>query len=439
MTATRTLARSSIHTFSASVVGVTVGLGISVVVSRSLGPHDKGAYDLVISTATLLALLLGLSLPSGITFSVARRTSGPRLLAAWVLGFAVIQVLAAGLVLLVAGHTRIASQIGLAATDSTLQLAVPALVGAFCISSCLKAIVIGLQRVALANWLDAITRTLTLFLLLVLAFYGPLAAPTVTGFILATLIGTALGAGFMAFVTVGLAPPGPAADLRTVLRFSTPAYLANVLQYLNYRLDLFLVAYFRDLREVGLYALAATLAQLLWLVSTAVATPVFARVGSGADDAEHAAATTAALSRSVLLVQVVLALALAIAAEPLLATVYGSAFTATAPPMWLLLPGVVALGGAAIPSAHIAGLGRPGLNLIGAVLSLAVTLPLDLLLIPYAGMTGAAIASTASYIMTAATTIFFFARLTGLPLTATFLIRRADFARIASLRNSVFR
>src|SRR6185312_10278454 len=149
-----------------------------------------------------------------------------------------------------------------------------------------------------------------------------------------------------------------------------------------------------NLTEVGLYALAVTLTQLIMVVGGAVSTAVFSRVGSGVDMPAEAAERTAALSRGVVVIQSMLAVLLAVLAVPLLVLVYGSDFEAAASPIWLLLPGVVALGAGSVLAAHLAGLGRPDLNLLGSLASLAVTLPLDLLLIPPLGMNGAALAST---------------------------------------------
>lgn len=433
------LIRSSAHAFIASMVGVLLGFASSIVVSRALGPSNKGEYDLVVSTALLLALILGLSIPSGITFSVARRESAARVLTAWIVGIGALQAVATLVVLGILGRTGIAGEVGLAATDSGLRLVVSLLVGAMCIAACLKAVLVGLQRVPLASWMDVLGRGITLVMLAGVAVVGAFGGPTVSAFTGAMLAGAALGVICMGLVVVQLAPSGPRAGLGTVFRFSSLAYIANVAQYLNYRLDLFLVAYFRNLTEVGLYALAVTLTQLIMVVGGAVSTAVFSRVGSGVDMPAEAAERTAALSRGVVVIQSMLAVLLAVLAVPLLVLVYGSDFEAAASPIWLLLPGVVALGAGSVLAAHLAGLGRPDLNLLGSLASLAVTLPLDLLLIPPLGMNGAALASTGAYLCTTGVAGLFFARVTGLPLAAFLAVGPSDVRRLLALTRSVVR
>ena len=435
--ATGALVRSSAHAFAASILGVGIGLATSIVVSRTLGPQEKGAYDLVFSTAILLALVLGFSIPSGITFAVARRASSPRLLVVWIAAIGVAQAVAAFAVLAVLSTTDLATTLGLSATEPAFRIVLPLLVAALCVAPCLRAILVGNQRVALASWLDLLGRAITFLLLLGVALVGMGTTATADRFIAALLVGGALGASLYLPAALRARVPGVGAGLRAVFRFAAPSYGANVLQYLNYRVDLFLVAYFRDLREVGLYALAVSLAQLVWLVSNAVATAVFARVGSESDDARKAADRSAALSRNVLVIQLTLAGALALLAKPLLHTLYGTAFEPAVSALWLLLPGVAVFGVGSVLAAHLAGLGRPHLNLWVAASSLVVTLALDLLLIPSLGMNGAAIASSASYATTAALTALLFHRAAGVPLRSVFVPRRADVRRLLGMVRAV--
>ena len=439
VTATGMLVRSSAHAFAASLLGAGIGLAASIVVARTLGPHEKGAYDLVFSTAILLALVLGFSLPSGITFAVARKASSPRLLVVWILGIGVVQAVVAFALLAALSTTNLATSLGLGGTEGALRVVLPLLVAVFCVAPCLRAIVVGDQRVALASWFDVLGRAITFVLLLGVALAGLGKAMTADHFLVAVLVGTGLGAALYLPVALRTRTPTRGAGLGAVIRFSTPAYGSNVIQYLNYRVDLFFVAYFRDLREVGLYALAASLAQLVWLLSSAVGTAVFARVGASSDEPRESAGRSAALSRNVLIVQLALAGTLAVLARPLLQVLYGTPFEPAASALWLLLPGVAVFGGATVLAAHLAGLGRPGLNLQVAGSSLVVTLALCLLLVPRFGMNGAAIASSASYATTWLLTARFFRGATGVPMRSACVPRRADLERLAIVVRTALR
>ena len=97
--------------------------------------------------------------------------------------------------------------------------------------------------------------------------------------------------------------------------------------------------------------------------------------------------------------------------------VYGDQFAGASTALQILLPGIVALSVAKVLSAYVAGRGMPQYNTLVAFLSLAITVGLDLKLIPIWGINGAALASTASYICSTILTIYIYHRLSGEMLT----------------------
>jgi len=59
--------------------------------------------------------------------------------------------------------------------------------------------------------------------------------------------------------------------IRKVFEISLVGYLANLLNMLNYRLDIWILEDLRSTTQVGLYALAVNFAQMLWNVSEPIA------------------------------------------------------------------------------------------------------------------------------------------------------------------------
>jgi O-antigen/teichoic acid export membrane protein len=90
-------------------------------------------------------------------------------------------------------------------------------------------------------------------------------------------------------------------------------------------------------------------------------------------------------------------LALALIGRFLIVAIYGPDFAAAYGPLLALLPGIVLLGGAKVLTNEMAGRGYPQYNSIASAAGLAVTLLLDLTLIPRLGVMGAAIASSIAY------------------------------------------
>ena len=90
----------------------------------------------------------------------------------------------------------------------------------------------------------------------------------------------------------------------------------------------------------------------------------------------------------------------------LIRIIYTDAFMDAYLPMLALLPGVVLLGSTRVLTNDIAGRGYPQYNSISSAVALILTVALDFLLIPRFGIMGAALASTASYTMTALIALF---------------------------------
>ena len=76
--------------------------------------------------------------------------------------------------------------------------------------------------------------------------------------------------------------------------------------------------------------------------------------------------------------------------------------------------------------AYVGGMGRPELATYGILSSLAVTIILDLLLIPRFGINGASITSSVSYTVYTAVLVFFYLRHTKARLADLFIIQRED-------------
>ncbi len=212
------------------------------------------------------------------------------------------------------------------------------------------------------------------------------------------------------------APRAPSPALaREVVSFGVRGGLSSLLNLLNLRLDVALLGALAGPVPLGTYAVASRFAELLRLLPLAmsfVLQPRFSR-------AERAAA--AARARTLVpragLLTALLALPLGLMAV-LIPVIFGAPFRAAILPSQILLVGLAAEGMAAVASAFLYGMGRPGLNSLATGAGLAVTVALDLLLIPRWGAVGAAVASTAAYLTTTGVLMLCFRAVAARPLTA---------------------
>jgi O-antigen/teichoic acid export membrane protein len=211
--------------------------------------------------------------------------------------------------------------------------------------------------------------------------------------------------------------PGGIAPLREAAAFGIRANAATALQFLNYRVDLFVLSAVASATDLGLYATAVSVTGVMFLAPQTLAYVVFPRVAAltaGGED-EHAARAVVerkSLRHVSLLTLVslpVVAAAMAIAI-PLL---YGSDFTDAIVLGLVLLPGVALFGIASVLAATINGRGLPGYSLRAAIISTPIALALYAALIPALDDMGAAIASTVSYAINFGVTAYFYRRATG--------------------------
>jgi O-antigen/teichoic acid export membrane protein len=193
---------------------------------------------------------------------------------------------------------------------------------------------------------------------------------------------------------------------RLVAVYGIRAQVGGLISQLNLRLDFILLTALTGPAVLGVYAIASKFAELLKILGMAltyVLYPKYAREGS-------TIATKGARSlipRAGLLTAGG-AVSLWLAAGFVIPTFYGSEFDAAITPARIILLGLVLEGVAAVITAYLYGVGRPGLNSWAMAAGLVMTVGLDLALIPAYEAVGAAIASAVAYTTTSVALLSFF-------------------------------
>jgi lipopolysaccharide/colanic/teichoic acid biosynthesis glycosyltransferase len=185
---------------------------------------------------------------------------------------------------------------------------------------------------------------------------------------------------------------------RRIYAFGVRGQVGNFMSVVNLRLDFMIIAILAGPLTLGVYAIASKFAELLRLLPTAfywVLYPSFARQGPVEAWKRAAWLLPRAAGATALA-----AIPLAALAPPVLPLVYGHAFAAAVLPGQVLLVGLSVEGAAGVVTAYLYGRGRPGLNSMATFGGVVVTVALDLLLIPRLSLLGAAVASTAAYLVT---------------------------------------
>jgi len=200
----------------------------------------------------------------------------------------------------------------------------------------------------------------------------------------------------------------------------------NVAAFFNYRLDVFLVNYFLDPAQVGLYALGVVISEALWQIPAAAAVTLFPRT---ARTVEHGASEfTCLILRQVFFLSCVSGALLAVVSPFVVPLVFGARFSPSVAVIWWILPGTIALALAKVASSDLAARHKTGYASAFGIVALVVTVALDFLLIPRIGINGAAIASSAAYLVNTVLLLAALKRLLGVSWSDLLIPRASELA-----------
>jgi parallel beta-helix repeat protein len=380
----------------------------TVVVARAGGPAAVGTYALLRVVSGLTGVVASAGLPGAVTYFLAGPSGADRRLRPTIVAMAL-----AGGALGTAAWAAVAPALRerlLPDLSPALALWAGATVFTQLLVATAKACSQGTDDLPGSNRTIVYEELLFLPAYALLWLGGIRGYPAMVAALLAADLGTVVLAGRRLAVRGffrGWA--GPSMELaRRLGGYGVRAQVGGVLLLLNLRLDFAVLGLLTGPSVVGVYAIASKFAELLRLVSLAltyVLYPSYARAGPAA-----AARRARALAPRAAAVTLAAALPLAAVAGLLLPALYGPAFAAAVTPTRILLLGLAPEGAAAVATAFLYGVGRPGLNSMAMGAGVAVTVALDLALIPSLGASGAAWASTAAYLTSTAMLLVWFRR-----------------------------
>ena len=373
-----------------------VSLGIAtLLVARVGGPATVGQYALLRVIPGLVGVVTSAGLPTACAYFLAGRGAGREI--PWTL-FGIAAVAGAGATAAWLVALPVLRSLFFSETSTPLLAIAGATVASQLFVATAKSCTQGLGDIRGANRLIVLEELTFLppFVVIAALPVGHLSA-TVWA-LLASDIGTA-GYGWFALTHRGFFNGATRPTRNTVtqvLSYGARGQVGGVMTLLNLRLDFILLGSFAGPAVVGSYAVASKFAELLRVPSLAinyVLYPRFAREGPAV-----AANGVRRMAPRALLLMVVFAALVAAGVNPLIPWLYGSDFRSAIGPAYVLVAGLVTDGVGAVVSAWLLGCGRPGLNSLAVGAGVAVTIALDVALIPAHHAMGAAIASTAAYV-----------------------------------------
>ncbi|HSG08324.1 MAG TPA: polysaccharide biosynthesis C-terminal domain-containing protein [Longimicrobiales bacterium] len=438
--------RSALGVFASNLFNVVLSFGNSILLTRTLGVVGRGEFAIFSASFGILSLLMGLGLDVSLRYFVAKEEVPRERILSTLMLFAGLS----GILLLAvvhANHALFQNEIFLPSTrqDVRFELTLVGVVVANMIYGNIASVFAGSRSFKTLNVASVGFSAVSL------ALYGALLWakasgrwPVDSGDVFVAYLGlqffNAMVLVALAYRQLGVRPSLGLLDaglLRGMLGYAGLAYVANLAQFLNYRVDIWIVQHFTGSAALGLYALAANLAMMLWLLPRATSTVLLPAMAAGEAGAGFREA--ARLGRISLAVTVAGAVPLALSAPWWITLLYGVDFFGAAAPFVILLLGCVPFTLCVIHAGALAGADRQGVNLRASTVGLAFTVALDFLLIPRYGIGGAAVASTVSYLVTTVIVLRAFAEAGSVSVAACLVPQPGDFRYVRDGLKSLLR
>jgi O-antigen/teichoic acid export membrane protein len=369
---------------AANVAGAAMGFITGPLLARALGASGRGDLAAVIVPVTFLPGIAGLGV-SAYAYRELPRRSRP---AGEVIGSLAVPILLLGLIVAACGFPLADILAGGRSTVRTFLtigfLAAPlALLGSLLVSS----------LSALEQWRRVVATVLIPFTLYLIGI-------TVAD-ILGDLTVAAASAAWIAGSLLALVPGIPVlvrsrprfrlSIARAGVSFGLRSWVGGLAQMANTRLDQLLMITVVAPRELGLYAVAVTIAGSSSLAAGGLAPPLMTRIAAG----ERRLMSQAV--RRMIVATIAVNIVLAAVSPLLLIGLFGAQFRGAYPMVLILLCAQVPLVGASVLSGALQADGAPLIPTIGEGIALVLTVAgLALLLGPLGGV-GAAIVSVAAY------------------------------------------
>ncbi|OUC97975.1 polysaccharide biosynthesis C-terminal domain-containing protein [Streptosporangium minutum] len=394
------------QTIGSQTVRVLLGAVTGVLIARAIQPEGRGIYS-VIATTALTAIVLGhLSVEKSQIYLWTDQTRQRALLAnGLVLGLTLGTATAlAGLALMTAGAMPTTSPLlALALLTVPFGVAATNLRGIASLQSRMDIVNRGTIATALSQCLP-------------LLVFTALGHVTVTTVIVCWV--TSIILPFVLLVR-SLRPRPRRMEGRLACRqlaLGGRYHLGLVAFYLLMTVDILLLNALSSAAAVGIYTVAVTMLSLAGIPAEAITKVVLPRQAHG--DIHHAEQITARALRINLVLSSAFIGALAAVSPVLIPLVYGRSFAGSVAPLLALAPGTIALSLIRLVEQYLVRLGRPISMTLISVGALTANVLLNVALIPRWGALGAALASTAAYILMASIEVSWFARSARLPLHA---------------------
>jgi len=429
--------KNTFITFLANVLQLFFALISSIIIARTLGPEGKGIYAMAIFLPSMIINFGNFGIGQASIFYLGKKIfSVEKTLknnVALSILFSVIGIFV-GIIIIFLWGNSLFPDIEKNYFLISLFLIIPTFFSNF-----INYLLLGIKKTKEYNYIN-ILRSLLFFLLILLfllIFKLNIKTAIVANVIsisITTCITIWLLKNSFNFTEIEVSKQ----YLKKIFKYGFKIYLANLIQFFHYKIDIFLINIFLNPLSVGFYSIATTLAEQILLIPQSVGLVLFPKI-SNENNKKNLKNFTPIVCRNILFITFLGLILLFFLSKIIITTFYSITFANAIIPFKILTIGILTLSGWKILANDIYGRGKASLNIYINATALTLNIILNIILIPKYGINGAALASSISYTIAFIIMLFVFSKVSENKIIDIILIKKSDFKYyknfIISLRN----
>lgn len=387
-------------TFSATILISVFGFLSSILIARLLGPEKQGAIKIIILLPTLMLTFMNFGIESAILYYSAKercfKSINSTVNRITLFFLIVIAVLGPAAILL--GKNYFAN------IPLVYLFAVLPLIPLNFYQATQTAIIRAENLYMKYNFINIAKQAVYLIIILLLFFYKSI---------------WVVIAGNYAMVVTGILICKINAHhedhqagrryLKDLLKYGGKSYISNIINFLNYRFDTVYLKPFVSLSNLGIYTVAQTLSEQIWMIPNSVSVVLMPRLSSmDEEEKKNLSLRVCRYVVTIMFIIVILAMWLSAYFFPLL---YSNKYNDSILPFRILMIGTFMMTYGKILGNAISAYGKPEKNITANIAGTLSNIVLNVLMIPKYGILGAAIAGSFSYSVLSIVTVINFIRI----------------------------
>lgn len=186
--------------------------------------------------------------------------------------------------------------------------------------------------------------------------------------------------------------------IKSIINYGVSNEFNYLIQFLNYRLSYYFIAKLLGLAELGVFSIAISVSEAVWIISRSMSAVHFSNVINSDDHLKSRKETTAFARQSLWISLLVLCLSIIIP-RSIYQFIFGNEFGEVKKLIILLIPGIVAIAVSNLYGNYFAGTGKLNIVRNKSLIGLVATVILLPLLIKKYDLTGVCISLNVSYIL----------------------------------------